>query len=562
MGQCDDFAYVRSAKTLAETGHITYYGWASAMLGWQLALGALFIKLFGFSFTAAYASVLLVALATAFFLQRSFVHLGLNETNASFATLTLVLSPLFIPLSFSFMSDIPGFFAIVLCLYLCLRAIHAPLPSQASAWLIAAAVSSAILGTARQTGWLGLIVIVPSACWLLRRRRLPFVLLAFIWLLCLGFVFTALHWFGRQMYATVETARAVHFDLDNAFNAAVLSFCVILEVAFFLFPILIAFIFPFARQNKRLTYLSLAGAIAFFACFLLRPQSYWVGVFLAPALTNAGNYVTSRGIVDLPEIGLRPVLIQPWVRAILSVVCYFAAFAFFVVLLRRNRRPIPTFKVPTFKEQRSLLSWRQIFILLGPFALAYCTFLFFRVLTGSVFDRYLLPLFMFLGVVAVRFYQDRINPKLPRTCYAVLLVFAACAVAATHDTFAEDRARLAAIEQFRAAGLPRTAFYGGFPYDGWTQIDAQGYVDVDDIQTPTGIHQLSEARREFKPCGYFHARFFPAIRPQYVLSYDNYTCGDPQDRFAPVPYHLWLPPFSGAIYSRIVSPAGLSQPDK
>jgi hypothetical protein len=563
MGQCDDFAYVRSARTLAETGHIIYYGWASAMLGWQLALGALFIKLFGFSFTAAYASVLLVALATAFFLQRSFVHLGLNETNAAFATLTLVLSPLFIPLSFSFMSDIPGFFAIVLCLYLCLRAIHARLSSQASAWLIAAAISSAILGTARQTGWLGLIVIVPSACWLLRRRRLPFVLLAVIWLLCLGFVFIALHWFGRQMYATVETVRGVHFDFESAFNTAVLSFCVMLEVAFFLSPILIAFIFPFARQNKRLAYLSLAGAIAFFACFLLRPHSYWVGVFLAPALTNAGNYVTSRGIVDLPEIGLRPVLIQPWVRVIISVVCYLAALAFLVVLLRRNRRPpVPAFPVPTFKEQRSLLSWRQIFILLGPFALAYCTFLFFRVLTGSVFDRYLLPLFMFLAVVAMRFYQDRINPKLPRTCYAVLLVFATWAIAATHDMFAEDRARLAAIEQFRAAGLPRTAFYGGFPYDGWTQIDAQGYVDVDDIRTPTGIHRLSEARRKYKPCDYFHARFFPAIRPQYVLSYDNYSCGDSQDRFAPVPYRLWLPPFSGAIYSRTVSPAGLSQPDK
>jgi hypothetical protein len=563
MGQCDDFAYVRSAKTLAETGHITYYGWASAMLGWQLALGALFIKLFGFSFTAPYVSVLLVGLATAFFLQRAFVLLGLNEINAAFATLTLVLSPLFIALSFSFMSDIPGFFAIVLCLYLCLRAIHAPLPSQASAWLIAAAISNAILGTARQTGWLGLIVIVPSACWLLRHRRLPFALLGSIWLLCLGFVFIALHWFGRQMYATVETVNGVQFDRDNAFNATVLSFCVILEVAFFLFPILIAFIFPFARQNKRLTYLWLAGAIAFFACFLLRPHSYWVGVFLAPALTNAGNYVTSRGIVDLPDIGLRPVLIQPWARATLSVVCYFAAFAFLVVLLRRNRRPpVPAFPVPTFKEQRSLLSWRQIFILLGPFALAYCTFLFFRVLTGSVFDRYLLPLFMFLAVVAVRFYQDRINPKLPRTCYAVLLVFAVWAVAATHDTFAEDRARLAAIEQFRAAGLPRTAFYGGFPYDGWTQIDAQGYVDVGNIRTPTGIHQLSEARTKFKPCGYFHARFFPAIRPQYVLSYDNYSCGDPQDRFAPVPYRLWLPPFSGAIYSRTVSPAGLSQPDK
>ena len=40
MGGNDDFAYVRSAKALAETGHLVYFGWSSAMLGWQLALGA------------------------------------------------------------------------------------------------------------------------------------------------------------------------------------------------------------------------------------------------------------------------------------------------------------------------------------------------------------------------------------------------------------------------------------------------------------------------------------------------------------------------------------------
>src|SRR5438094_224905 len=52
MGGNDDFAYVRSAKALADTGHLVYFGWSSAMLGWQLALGAFFIKLLGASFTA------------------------------------------------------------------------------------------------------------------------------------------------------------------------------------------------------------------------------------------------------------------------------------------------------------------------------------------------------------------------------------------------------------------------------------------------------------------------------------------------------------------------------
>ena len=62
MGICDDGPYIFVAKNLASTGHITYNGWSEAMLGWQLYLGAAFIKLFGFSFTAVRMSNLLVAM--------------------------------------------------------------------------------------------------------------------------------------------------------------------------------------------------------------------------------------------------------------------------------------------------------------------------------------------------------------------------------------------------------------------------------------------------------------------------------------------------------------------
>jgi hypothetical protein len=550
MGQCDDFSYIRSAKTLAETGHIVYYGWASAMLGWQLALGALFIKIFGFSFTAAYASVLLVALATAFLLQRIFVLLGLRESNATFATLTLVLSPLFIALSFSFMSDIPGMFAIVVCLYLCLRAVESPLPSRTAGWLIAASISSALLGTVRQTSWIGLFVMVPSAWWLVRKRRPAVTALAVIWFLCIGFVFESLYWFHKQMYSSVESFSEVRTDQGHLLNAAILAISVVLDAALFLAPILIAFIYPFFKRNKRLVYLALAGVIISCSYHLIRPDSYWIGVILAPALNFPGNYVTSRGNLALPDIGVRPVVLQPTVRFVITVVCYFAALAFSIVVITRNRYVSP----PPLRVQHSPLSLRQIVILLVPFSLAYCAFLSFRIFSGVMFDRYLLPLFMVLAAAAMRFYQDRVNPRLPRISYAVLFLFAAYAIAATHDEFAANRARLAATQQFEAAGLPRTAFYAGFPYDGWTQIDARGYVDSDGIQTPTGVIHFSSARSNYRPCGYFHAKYFSAIKPQYLLSYDNFSCGEPQNKFAPVTYRLWLPPFSGTIYTRSVTP--------
>jgi hypothetical protein len=51
MGISDDGPYIVMAQTLARTGRIAYNGWAAPMIGWQLYLGAAFIKLFGFSFT-------------------------------------------------------------------------------------------------------------------------------------------------------------------------------------------------------------------------------------------------------------------------------------------------------------------------------------------------------------------------------------------------------------------------------------------------------------------------------------------------------------------------------
>ena len=73
MGVCDDWSYIRTAQLLAQTGHIHYIGWAAAMIGWQLYPAALFLKLFGFSFTAARLFTFLVAVLTTFLMQRIFV---------------------------------------------------------------------------------------------------------------------------------------------------------------------------------------------------------------------------------------------------------------------------------------------------------------------------------------------------------------------------------------------------------------------------------------------------------------------------------------------------------
>ena len=547
MADNDDFAYVRSAKILAETGHVTYVGWASAMLGWQLALGAAFIKVFGFSFTAARVSILLVAACTALLLQRSFVRLGLRETNATFATLTMVLSPLFIPLSFSFMSDIPSLFTIVLCLYCCLRALRATEPRYATAWLIFAAVSNVILGTARQTGWIGVLVIVPSTLWLLRRRGVSMRLMAVVWMMSVGCILYCLRWFGHQMYATTESAPHIKMDFHYFLDASTASLRIFLGLALFLTPVLVAYAVEIFKGSRRMLLLVSCGFFLLLGLIVFRFNSYSVQSILFPSVGYVGDYVTPVGILEAPSIGSAPVVLHSMVRIILTLVCYFASASFVVYL----------FQVPRVKRvapmDRGSLSWHQLAILLGPYMLAYGAFLMLRAASAVMFDRYLLPLLIVMIFFAVRVYQERISEQLPRVCFVVLIAFAAFGVAGTHDLFARERARLAAIGELQAAGLPRDAFYGGFGYDGWTQIDRQGHIDARGIILPDGAHSIKRKIVTFKSCDYGFAKYFPAIHAQYALSYDEVSCDGPS-QFAPVQYHNWLAPHTSTIYIRKVVP--------
>ena len=138
MGVIDDWSYTRTALDLVRTGHVVYNGWATAMLGWQIVWAALFIKLIGYSMLVVRMSTLPLAMGCAVLMFSVSARCGLNWRNAFLATCTVVLSPAFVPIAASYMTDVPGLFSILLCLYLCLRALGTKTEGSAIAWLAAA----------------------------------------------------------------------------------------------------------------------------------------------------------------------------------------------------------------------------------------------------------------------------------------------------------------------------------------------------------------------------------------------------------------------------------------
>ena len=170
-GISDDFGYIRSAKDFADKGRFLYYGAATPMLGWMVPLGALFIKLFGFSFTAPRIASFLIAAVNGILLQWILLHLGCNRVMALFGATVVLLSPASLPAAMLFFTDQPGLLAMLVTLVLCFRIVRAEGFRATQYWIAAAFLVSFLLGTVRQLLWIDTIVMVPSAVWLVRKRK-------------------------------------------------------------------------------------------------------------------------------------------------------------------------------------------------------------------------------------------------------------------------------------------------------------------------------------------------------------------------------------------------------
>jgi Dolichyl-phosphate-mannose-protein mannosyltransferase len=552
MGISDDWSYIRTAQVMAETGHFVYNGWAAPILGWQVLIGALFIKLFGFSFTATRLSTFLVALLTTYLLHRILVRLGINNWNATVGTLVVVLSPIFLQLAPTFMSDVPGFFAAVVCLYCCIRALQTPSPRGSLQWLFMAAGSNIVLGTARQIAWLGVLVMVPCTAWMLRRRKGLLSAGVICWVIGVFAIFGCLHWFNQQPHVVPEKLISVPVNGRALAEVPLNLIRTALSLALFALPVLIAFPYSdsalkHSGSNLRLLIAAMAtaalGIVAAVSVIAVRAKLGHMPAHVA--MPWMGDIVTIRGPWSGALVGTHPLVMGIWFRVIVSLITVLAA-ASCIAYLTMTRGG-------GSKYRQSLTIPRgQLHLLLIPFGLAYLGLILQFAVSHLVYDRYLItPLFLVV-IYLLLFYQDRLDSRLPLPSIALLFLFAAYAMAATHDYFSLGRARLAAATELRDAGVPRDNIGGGFEYDGWTQILATGYMTDPGIAAPPGTAHAALQRKQ-SSCFHVFDKFAdwtPAVSPKFVLSYDQ-LCFVPS-QYAPIAHRTWLPPYDQKVYIRFV----------
>ncbi len=544
MGICDEGPYFLMAQHLARTGHIVFNGWATAMLGCQLYLGAAFIKLFGASFTAVRMSTLMVALLTAFFLQRTLVLAGVNERNATLGTLAFVLSPLYLELSVTFMTDAMGLCAVVLCLYGCLRALHASAESATIAWLCFSVVTNAVFGTSRQIAWLGILVMAPSALYLLgsrggwRARHKILAAGAVVTAAGVLFIFVCMQWLKRQPYSIPEhlvVPRGAEFDLFSSLLGA------FAEIPFLLIPIAVLFL-PELRKGGRRSVKVVSVASATYV--LVPLASYHLrGYFHFPHLLEPtmGDWFTPFGGYGAALLtGPPAAFLHTGTRVVLTIASLGGLLGLIVSLL--EPRPI---RPETGNTQAP--PWRELRVLVGPFVAIYCLLLIPRAASVyGIFDRYLLELLAVALPWLVLIYQERIRGRMPPATLLLIAIWAVYSIAITHNMFSFYRARAKLADELRAHGIPDTRVDNGWEYNFMVELRHSDHINDPRIAAPSGAY-VPVAPLPSDSCPMFWFGRTPHVRPIYGVSFDPNACYGPAP-FAPVHYSRWLASSPGTLY--------------
>jgi hypothetical protein len=475
----DDFTWAETVRQLQLTGHLKYNGWSSPPVIAQAYWGLLWVKMLGFSFNVLRISCLPMAagaVAMCFLLAR---RVGLSTPMAVFITLMLGLSPVFMPLACTFMTDVPGLFFALLSMYALLRGLQTSAVRPAIAWIACGAVVGLIGGSSRQVVWIVPLVVLPYAAWLRRREHLFATSALVALVIVFAGAITTQRWFALQPYSVPDPpVRAyLHATLAHPGHLAKGMLFIGLTTALLLLP---AGAGLFRRWQTWLT-LAILTAIAF---------------GMEPGLSRRhlimpwiGNIISPTGVMgSIALAGDRPVMIPMWVRDAGSVCAIGMLVMLGWVTLRYfwRLKPGASIRIWDYFLKPAAGAAGVPALLLTSIALLGLEMT--RAVFDVAFDRHLLPLIPFLGIPLLMLLEDHGRRSMPAGAWVVLILFAIGAAGLTQEVNALARARAVGIARLESSGVKDYQIDAGLEHDYWVQVQLGGHINDARLRNPPGTY--------------------------------------------------------------------------
>ena len=494
----DDWCYGKSVKTLQENGYLKLYNWGEMTLVGQVYYGYLFTKVFGFSFTVLRCSTLVLALLSFFGILKIFNVIGLSKQLSKVGLLLCMFNPIFLELSFTFMTDIPFYTITIYVCYFFIKHIK----TQQTKYLIFAFLCAIVAYSIRQ------LAIVFPLVWcvfeLLNHKPKIKNIIKSMFPLALFLIFSLIFNFLLKHFGIMQERynsklhlllqKLLHIDKSQIIYSSSLFFTSLTYLGLFLSPVLV-FEMKSIKAKKHHVF---SVVYASFVMYLLHRYNYilpsldniWIDFGVGPFTL----YNETAHFKTTPE----PNLTKQFYYVLTAFGAYMSSVFFYPFL--QNKAKI-TNHFSTHKTQLFCLVF--IIVYLGPFLIV------------GVYDRYLLPLFPIAIVFVLYNFKPKWNLTLRVFTVGFIVVLTWFSVCATHDYLSWNRARWGIVNYLvKKQQVPLDKINGGAEFITW--------------------YHFSETEDEW----------WQKVKPIYVITADK----TPNDNIVnTIEYDRWLPG-NGELY--------------
>lgn len=539
----DDVAYSHVAYKLSQTGRLIFNGWEAAMMLQQAYWGALFIRLFGFSFVCMRMSTIPLALGAVALCYKLVRRAGLEPSKALFVTLLFGLCPLYLPVAVSFMTDVPGVFFMFASFYFLARAEEFAGERRSYGWLALGVLAGFIGGTGRQTAWLVPIIVLPYLAWVRREHRAFRISAEAAWVLVLAGVKLTTSWFNLQPYTIFQPS--VFSELILVIKHPLAAVNITARLFMMLVLVTLPAATPLIHRSSLETWRGPRGrklVVAGLLVVVLAAIAIHPSLASFPWVSSTLNWQGLNGDAPLP--GRPIVLIRP-IRAVVAITVYFAVCILAGELWRVRRMASNVLRSLSETSSRSF-----VLVSMSLVNVIYLVLVVVRASEFNVFDRYLLPVVPWAAAVLLLWFE-RDNPdgtrmmrRVAPVAWALLAILALYGIANTQDYWALAEARVIAAQRLEDAGIPRKAIDAGFEYNVWTELMKSGRMNSHWVRNPPGSYNPNLSQT-------------PSVVPEYRLEYLLTPETSPSE-FGSVPYFSVFPPFHKQVRIDRVRPTATS----
>ncbi len=450
----DDWAYAIIVKKWAEKGQFQLINWGEMSLVSHLIPATLLAKIFGFSFVLLRVTTLILSFLGLFGVYRLLLLVQPSRQIAFMAGLVVLACPVYMALSFSYMTDLPFTTFCIWAVYFFIRA------------------------DLKQSGR-ALIYAILFTIWAMLSRQLALVI-PFAWLIS--------HWLVKRENDRSWAWKGLPFLVSLAvlliFNKLMGDYGLLPDTYGSKLRVLKGFLQEAGLRQLRNTIGYIALFFVYMGLFLspllffLRWRSiefkqWWLivistvllaGMLIAtnktiPAVDNVfiNLGVGPNTMMDYfgsfrmaPPGGAAPV----WLLSLITIIGAFFGTVMAVLLFNDIRER-------SWKLQ-SIESFLLVLIVcyMGPF-----------MITGY-YDRYLIFMMPLVAMLIIRWLQwEGTKTILLRAGFSFLTLFICFSTAATHDYMSYNRLRWRLIEELQTKGINNLEIGGGVEFEGWYLFD-------------------------------------------------------------------------------------------